>query len=142
MLVRIIRCFLPRGGFAQILPKPDAKMLNVGLQSYTKRAFARNMLLVLMFVCYLFVSDMFMGSYVSRSSGVWFTGDALHLIIGFALYAVCSIGIFVEYRKERSSLSRSASGASSFFWGSFMLLLTIFLYCIALLNPVHVGLCA
>ena len=47
-----------------------------------------------------------------------------------------------EYRKERSSLLRSASGASSFFWGSFMLLLTIFLYCIALLNPVHVGLCA
>ena len=133
---------LAAGGFAQILPKPDAKMFNVGLQSYTKRAFARNMLLVLMFVCYLFVSDMFMGSYVSRSSGVWFTGDALHLIIGFALYAVCSIGIFVEYRKERSSLSRSASGASSFFWGSFMLLLTIFLYCIALLNPVHVGLCA
>lgn len=133
---------LAAGGFAQILPKPDAKMFNVGLQSYTKRAFARNMLLVLMFVCYLFVSDMFMGSYVSRSNGVWFTGDALHLIIGFALYAVCSIGIFVEYRKERSSLSRSASGASSFFWGSFMLLLTIFLYCIALLNPVHVGLCA
>ena len=118
---------LAAGGFAQILPKPDAKMFNVGLQSYTKRAFARNMLLVLMFVCYLFVSDMFMGSYVSRSSGVWFTGDALHLIIGFALYAVFSIGIFVEYRKERSSLSRSASGASSFFWGSFMLLLTIFL---------------
>lgn len=142
MLVRIIRCFLPRGGFAQILPKPDATMFNVGLQSYTKRAFVRNMLLVLMFVCYLFVSDMFMGSYVSTSSGVWFTGDALHLIIGFALYAVCSIGIFVEYRKERSSLLRSASGASSFFWGSFMLLLTIFLYCIALLNPVHVGLCA
>lgn len=64
---------LAAGGFAQVLPKPDAKMFNVGLQSYTKRAFARNMLLVLMFVCYLFVSDMFMGSYVSRSSGVWFT---------------------------------------------------------------------
>ena len=70
MLVRIIRCFLPRGALLRFLPKPDAKMFNVGLQSYTKRAFARNMLLVLMFVCYLFVSDMFMGSYVFVQRGL------------------------------------------------------------------------
>ena len=140
--MRIIRCFLLRGGFAQILPKPDAEMLDAGLRSYTKRAFIRNMLLVLMFACYLFASGVFMGSYISMFSGAWFTDDVSHLVIGFVLYAVCSIGVSVEYRKERSSLLRSASGASSFFWGSFMLLLTIFLYCVALLNPVHVGLCA
>ena len=133
---------LAAGCFAQILPKPDAEMLDAGLRSYTKRAFIRNMLLVLMFACYLFASGVFMGSYISMFSGAWFTDDVSHLVIGFALYAVCSIGVSVEYRKERSSLLRSASGASSFFWGSFMLLLIIFLYCVALLNPVHVGLCA
>ena len=83
-----------------------------------------------------------MGSYVSTSSGVWFTGDALHLIIGFALYAVCSIGIFVEYRKDVPLYYAAQVEQVLSFGESFMLLLTIFLYCIALLNPAHVGLCA
>ena len=130
------------GGFARFLPKPDANMFDARLQAHAKRAFVRNALLVLMFVCYLLASGVFMGSYISMFDGAWFTDDMSHLVIGFLLYAVCSIGVFAEYRKERSFLLRNASGASSFFWGAFMLLLTVFLYCVALLNPAHVGLCA
>ena len=71
-------------------------MLNVGSQSYTKRAFARNMLLVLMFVCYLFVSDMFMGRMFLRPAGFGLPVTHCILIIGFALYAVCSMAYLLN----------------------------------------------
>ncbi len=129
-------------GVISLLPFGLSNRQETDFASRREGATAKYMPLVVMLLLYLFASAAFMGTHVAATSGVWFTDNPLHFIVGLLLYVLCALYAVAEYRGSERFRLNFKNWTGLWFWVAFALLLTVFLYCVALLNPDHSDLCA